>query len=53
MSADSAYVTNMEKGQFTDSRDKGLEDEGIVKDNAQISGRWGWVNGCIADLDRG
>ena len=53
MSADSAYAMDMEKGQFTGSGDMGLEVEGIVKDNSQISGRRGRVNVHIAYPNRG
>ena len=31
----------------------GLEDEGIVEDNAKVLGRWGWVNVCIANPNMG
>ena len=48
---DMTYATEMEKGRFTNGRDMGVEGRGVIRDDAQVSGRWGWLDGGLTDGD--
>ena len=48
---DATNTAEMEEGRFTDGRDVRAEEQGVIKDDTQVPGRWVWLDGGLTYSD--